>query len=190
MVRIVIRLERELLSRTEADAFFARVRDETPWKHEPIKIFGKEILQPRLTAWFGDPGATYRYSGIVNEPIPWTDALLELKARVEAIAGGRFNSALLNYYRDGRDSVGLHSDDEPELGKNPLIASVSLGVPRKFVMIPKAKRDRAKKIELILPHGSLLLMGGETQHLYKHGVPKQLSITEPRINLTFRRVLG
>ena len=161
--------------------------DETPWRQDTVTLWGKEHLQPRLTAWYGDPGRKYRYSGIEMSPLPWTSLLSTLKIQVEGLCGVRFNSVLLNYYRDQRDSMGLHSDDEPELGRNPVIASLSLGEQR--VLTFKHRRDKGHAaVKLPLPNGSLLLMQGKTQHNWKHGINKLTRDCGPRINLTFRTI--
>ena len=161
---------------------------ETPWRQEKIAVWGKSFTQPRLVAWYGDPGRAYSYSGIRLDPLPWTPRLLGLKDRIESAASSRFNSVLLNYYRDNNDSMGMHSDDEKELGPTPSIASVSLGAERAFVM--KSKFDlNAKPKRIVLASGSLLLMKGDTQKNYKHGVPKQSARLEPRVNLTFRAIM-
>jgi len=173
------RSDRQLLERLIA---------EVPWRAEEVVMFGQRMPQPRLTAWYGDPGKTYTYSGIRLDPLPWTPILRELKTRVEDAAGSTFNSVLINYYRDQRDSVGFHSDAEPELGERPVIASLSLGAERTFVL--KHKRLRTTPpVRLRLASGSLLLMGGDTQHCWRHGVPKQAKPCGPRINLTFRKIL-
>ena len=162
--------------------------DEIPWRAENIVVWGKTYPQPRLIAWYGDVGKNYTYSGINLNPLPWTQALLDIKSRVEAVAGTDFNSVLLNYYRDHRDSMGLHSDDEPELGERPIIASLSLGEERTFIL--KHKRDKAlKPVRLKLASGSLLLMKGDTQRYWKHGIDKETRPCGPRVNLTFRRIL-
>lgn len=162
--------------------------EQTPWRSDVIHLWGREYRQPRLTAWFGDPDARYSYSGLSLEPLPWTDSLASLRARVEALTAAPFNSVLLNYYRDHRDSMGMHSDDEPELGSNPTIASLSLGAPRTLVLKHRFRRD-LKPIQLTLHSGSLLVMKGETQHKWKHGINKLRAPCGPRVNLTFRRIL-
>jgi alkylated DNA repair dioxygenase AlkB len=162
--------------------------DEVPWRAEKIVVWGKTYPQPRLIAWYGDAGKNYTYSGINLSPLPWTEALLDIKSRVEAVVGTAFNSVLLNYYRDHRDSMGLHSDDEPELGKRPILASLSLGEERTFIL--KHKREKAlKPVYLKLASGSLLLMTGDTQRYWKHGIDKETRPCRPRVNLTFRRIL-
>lgn len=172
-----------------ANRCFSELIDHVPWQHEHVTMYGQRIAVPRLTAWFGDPRTTYTYSGITMSPKPWTPLLLELKSRVETkVPGAPFNSVLLNLYRDGNDSVSWHSDDEPELGRNPVIASVSLGQARTFRL--KHKLDASiPKVEIELTHGSLLVMGGALQHFWKHQLPKRRSQNlGPRINLTFRRI--
>jgi alkylated DNA repair dioxygenase AlkB len=171
-----------------ADAVMRRLAEEVPWRAEEIVMFGIKMRQPRLTAWYGDPGCVYAYSGVRLEPLPWSATLRDAKARIEAAAAERFNSVLINYYRDERDSVGLHSDAEPELGPQPVIASLSLGAERVFVMKHKADRN-VPTVRLRLASGSLLLMKGETQRNWRHGVPKQSRPCGPRINLTFRHII-
>jgi alkylated DNA repair dioxygenase AlkB len=161
--------------------------DEVRWRAENIVVRGRTYPQPRLIAWYGDAGMIYTYSGIQLTPLPWTEALLDIKSRVEAVAQTDFNSVLLNYYRDHRDSMGMHSDDEPELGEQPVLASLSLGEERTLIL--KHQRDKAlKPVRLNLASGSLLLMKGETQHYWKHGIEKETRPCGPRINLTFRRI--
>jgi alkylated DNA repair dioxygenase AlkB len=160
-----------------------------PWRAEEIVMFGTKMRQPRLTAWYGDPGCVYAYSGIRLEPLPWSAALHDVKARSAAVTGETFNSVLMNYYRDHRDSMGFHSDDEPELGPRPVIASLSLGAERVFVMKHKTRKD-LKPVRLTLACGSLLLMKGETQCHWRHGIPKEARPCGPRVNLTFRRILS
>jgi alkylated DNA repair dioxygenase AlkB len=169
------------------EALLDRLIRDTPWRAEEITVFGKTYLQPRLVAWYGDPGARYTYSGIPHEPRPWSALLTRLKARVEQVTGSRFNSVLLNYYRDQRDSMGLHSDDEPELGAEPVIASLSLGEERRLVFRHRSRRD-LETFSVPLPSGSLLVMRGATQRHWKHGIRKLTRRCGPRVNLTFRRV--
>ena len=157
----------------------------TKWRQELIRVYGKPYLQPRLSAWFGDK--SYRYSGIHLAPMPWTTQLLEIKSQVENLSGHFFNSVLLNYYRDQSDSMGMHSDDERELGPQPVIASLTLGETRDFLLRHKTDK-RLKTIKLPLPAGSLLLMRGDTQRNWRHGIGRQKSTCGPRINLTFRNV--
>ncbi len=175
----------EWLSPSEHGELFERLRQETPWRHESITIAGRRIAQPRLSAWYGDPEATYTYSGLENRPLPWSEGLQTLRQRVEAAARAGFNSVLMNFYRDGQDAMGMHADDEPELGPEPLIASLSLGATRRFVL--QHRRDKADRRVIELPGGSLLLMLGTMQRHYKHGVPRQAGVGS-RLNLTFRRI--
>lgn len=166
-----------------------RLVHEVAWRQEEITLWGKRHLQPRLTAWYGDSQSVYSYSGIRLQPLPWSDLLLDLKQRVEALALCSFNSVLLNYYRNERDSMGMHSDDEPELGVNPIIASLSVGEERMLVFKHKRRKDLAP-VRVPLASGSVLLMRGATQHHWKHGIDKQSRPCKPRINLTFRRILS
>ncbi|MCW5624138.1 MAG: alpha-ketoglutarate-dependent dioxygenase AlkB [Burkholderiales bacterium] len=161
---------------------------DTPWRHESVTIWGKRHLQPRLIAWYGDPGRHYSYSGISLDPLPWTPTLTELRLLVERLAGEVFNSVLLNYYRDHRDSMGFHSDDERELGPMPIIASLSFGATRTFVLKHKTRRD-LKTVRFDLPSGSLIVMKGKTQEFWRHGIDKQTQPCGPRVNLTFRRII-
>jgi alkylated DNA repair dioxygenase AlkB len=173
----------------DPDLILKELIEQTPWRTEVINLWGREYQQPRLVAWYGDPGAQYTYSGLSLEPLPWTGLLSTLRSRVEALADAPFNSVLLNYYRDHRDSMGMHSDDEPELGKNPTIASVSLGAQRTFVLKHKFRKE-LKPSHLTLDHGSLLVMTGATQHNWKHGISKLSRPCGPRVNLTFRRIIS
>jgi alkylated DNA repair dioxygenase AlkB len=170
----------------EADRLFATLLNEIAWQAEEIVIFGQRHPVPRLVAWHGDPGARYRYSGVMHEPLPWIPALQEIRSRVENLAACRFNSVLLNRYRHGRDSMGWHADDEPELGTNPVIASVSLGATRRFRM--RHRRHRGQTLSIDLEHGSLLVLRDSTQHHWLHAVPKTSREVGERINLTFRRL--
>ena len=165
--------------------YFELLKSEINWKQEGMKMYGKEVPFPRLTAWYAEEGKTYKYSGLVNIPQKFTPNLLKIKEMVELKTGKKFNSALLNYYRNGKDSMGWHADDEPELGKNPVIASVSLGAERKFQF--KHKTIPKSLINITLSPGSLLIMQGATQHHWLHQVPKVKDAGE-RINITFRRI--
>ncbi|WP_216690468.1 alpha-ketoglutarate-dependent dioxygenase AlkB family protein [Hymenobacter siberiensis] len=177
------------LPATAADALLAQLTAAVAWEQRSIRIFGQEIPQPRLTAWYGDAEARYTYSGLTWEPRPWLPALQALRQRLEATTGARFNSVLLNLYRDGRDSMGWHADDEPELGPGPAIASLSLGATRRFRLRPRAGLAHAP-FGLDLPSGSLLLMRGSTQQHWQHALPKTARPIGPRLNLTFRWVAG
>lgn len=171
----------------ESDVYLQRLTDHIAWEQQQLKLYGRIIAAPRLTAWYGDPGMTYSYSGLTLNPHPWNDDLLAIKRRLEQTAAVRFNSVLLNLYRDESDSVSWHSDDEPELGQNPVIASVSFGAVRRFQFKHKSLEQH---VDLELTHGSLLLMRGPTQHYWKHQLPKSKKPHEPRLNLTFRVITG
>lgn len=164
-----------------------RLIDDTAWRQDDITLFGKTHPQPRLVAWYGDPGTTYTYSGLRHDPMPWTPALQRLRQRMQVVAGCGFNSVLLNYYRDQHDSMGLHSDDEPELGPQPVIASLSLGESRRIFFKHKTRRDQ-ETFSIELPSASVLIMKGETQRYWRHGVRKLKRTCGPRVNLTFRWV--
>ncbi len=176
----------ELFEAKKADEFLTRLKDGIEWTQNTIRFYGKESLVPRLEAWYGDPGKSYAYSGIHMNPKPWTEELLTIKQAIEPVAGVEFNSVLINYYRDGKDRVAWHSDDEKELGQNPVIGSVSLGAERKFKLRHKQYKTNGLKHEILLRHGSFLLMQGPTQHHWMHEIPRTAKPIGPRINLTFR----
>lgn len=176
----------DFLGRQEADLFFKLLQDHVPWKQEPIWMFGKKVMQPRLTALFGDPEVKYSYSGIEMKALNWNEPLLQIRERLKAQVPIEFTHVLLNYYRDGKDSMGWHRDNESSLGKNPYIASVSLGETRTFQI--RNKETKSHKIDISLTHGSLLIMAGESQHYWEHQIPKTKKILGPRINLTFRKL--
>jgi alkylated DNA repair dioxygenase AlkB len=167
----------------ECEQMFRSINDETPWEARNIVLFGKEVPQPRLACWYGD--LAYSYSGITLDPRPMTPTLLEIKQRCEQAASARFNSVLVNLYRDGQDSMGLHADDEPELGVEPIIASVSFGGERNFRLRHRQSKDLQ---QISLATGSLLVMSGLSQECWMHDVPKTKKFVEPRINLTFRYI--
>lgn len=169
------------------DAILRQLIADVPWRQENIVVWNKMYAQPRLTAWYGDSDSYYTYSGIRLAPLPWADLLLEIKKRIEIVAAESFNSVLLNYYRDNRDSMGFHSDDEPELGARPAIASLSLGEERTFILKHRQKKS-VKSVRLRLASGSLLLMKGETQRYWKHRIAKETRPCGARVNLTFRRI--
>jgi alkylated DNA repair dioxygenase AlkB len=179
-------LYKQFFDTNQADSYFEILNKNTKWKHEPIKIFGKYLLQPRLTAYYGE--RNYPYSGIIMRAQPWTPVLLEIKSKVEVITDVTFNAVLLNMYRDGNDSIGWHSDDERELAKGSVIASLSLGETRVFIF--RRRDNHQVKIERNLANGDLLIMRGETQKFWQHHVPKTgkkiAPQLKPRINLTFR----
>jgi alkylated DNA repair dioxygenase AlkB len=162
----------------------ARLLHETPWRQESVVVYGKRHLQPRLTAWYGE--ASYTYAGLKLDPLPWTPLLLTIRAAVEAACGQRFNSVLLNRYRNGQDSMGMHSDDEPELGDEPVIASLSYGTTRSFIL--RHKRNKST-VRLDLEAGSLLLMSGQLQKNWLHGINKSARPRGERVNLTFRFIV-
>ncbi len=159
---------------------------EIKWQQDQLTLYGKSVNIPRLQAWYGEPQYTYTYSGLALSPQPLTPCLSALKAKVEHFTGITFNSLLANLYRDGNDSVSWHSDDEPELGDCPVIASLSFGETRNFQLKHKIKGD---KLNIDLTAGSLLLMSGTTQHFWSHCVPKTKRVKSPRINLTFRQII-
>lgn len=168
----------------EADAIFDQLKEETPWQQDDIRVFGKIHPQPRLTALFGNEGKLYSYSNIKMQPHPWNPLLQKIKSKIESVSETNFTTVLLNLYRDGKDGNGWHADNEKELGTNPIIASVSFGAERVFQLkhnsIPNLKQN------ILLEHGSLLLMKGTTQHFWKHQIPKTSKPIGERINLTFR----
>ena len=168
-----------------ADELFFTVRQSVPWETHRIRLFGRWVDSPRLSCWIGDAEAAYTYSGTRFEPHAWSPGLQDLRRQLATELGCEFNSVLANRYRDGRDCMGWHSDNEASLGMQPVIASVSLGASRRFVL---KHRQGAPKVELSLPHGSLLVMGGETQSNYQHALPRTAKPVGERINLTFRRV--
>ena len=170
-----------------AARWFASLQVEVPWQIKTIVMFGKPVVSPRLTSWHGEPHARYRYSGLTLEPLPWTPTLQVIRERAQAVAGALLDSVLANLYRDGCDGMGWHADDEPELGRNPVIASVSLGAPRRFVLRERATGARSA---IDLAPGSLLVMSGDTQHRFVHAVPKTSRAVGPRINLTYRRIVA
>jgi len=184
-----ITLHRGLFDLSEAENHFQGLLSEIHWQQEQISMFGKTSDIPRLTAWYGDEDKPYTYSGIQMQPLPWTERLLAIKTRVESISHTVFNSVLLNQYRDGSDKVDWHADDEPELGLNPVIGSVSLGGTRDFNFRSKDDDSSGKRTTetVELRHGDVLLMSGETQRYWNHQIPKRAKAS-PRINLTFRTI--
>lgn len=164
---------------------FARLAAQVAWQQHRIRLYGRELAAPRLSAWYGDPGARYRYSGLQLEPEPWLPPLLQLREALQGELSHAFNSVLLNYYRSGADSMGPHADDEPELGAEPVIATLSLGAPRRFIL---RRRDGSARWQCELGDGSLLVMAGACQHHWRHAVPKTRRPVAGRISLTFRRV--
>jgi alkylated DNA repair dioxygenase AlkB len=181
------RLYQQLFTNAEAKSVFKELLTSIAWQQDSMHCFGKSIKLPRLTAWFADEGKYYQYSGIANTPQPWNHLLLDIKNYIEDITDNTFNAALLNYYRNGADSVGWHADDEKELGTNPVIASLSFGSERTFAFKHKTQAARTKKI--LLPPGSCLLMTGPTQHYWWHQLPKTANPVGPRVNITFRNII-
>ncbi|MCW3150086.1 alpha-ketoglutarate-dependent dioxygenase AlkB [Stutzerimonas stutzeri] len=170
----------------QADAWLAELIEQTPWEQPLITLYGRRVAVPRLVAWYGDPQARYRYSGQRHEPLPWTPLLAAIRERLQQELRRPVNGVLINYYRDGRDAMGWHSDDEPELGREPLVASLSLGATRRFDL----RRKGSSRIEhsLELEHGSLLVMSGATQHHWQHQIARTRKVLAPRLNLTFRMI--
>jgi alkylated DNA repair dioxygenase AlkB len=178
-----VRLDPAWLAPAQAESLFATLQGSIAWENHAVRLFGREHAAPRLSRWVGDEDAAYRYSGILREPSPWTPPLAALRDRLSTELGAPFNSVLANLYRDGRDAMGWHADDEPELGPAPPIASLSLGATRRFVL---RHREGAPRLALDLPGGSLLVMAGATQAHYRHALMRTARIVGPRINLTFR----
>lgn len=174
-------------SKQESDDFFQVLISDIKWRQDRMNVYGKEVDLPRKTAWYGNKDNSYTFSGIHLDPEPWTPTLLLIKERIEKIVESQFNSVLLNLYRDGNDGISWHTDAEKELGKNPVIASVSFGGARRFMFRHKNNKDLKAEVELT--HGSFLLMAGATQHFWQHQIPKTSKKVEPRINLTFRVIV-
>ncbi|MDG1822743.1 MAG: alpha-ketoglutarate-dependent dioxygenase AlkB [Flavobacteriaceae bacterium] len=183
----VIRYYPNFLSPDLADTYFNTLHTTTPWRNDPITVFGKTYPQPRMTSLHGHNDMPYGYSGIVMRPEPMTKTLLEIEEKLSVLTTKDFNTVLLNLYRDGKDSNGWHADNEPELGKNPVIASISLGANRFFHL--KHNTNKNERLKIALEHGSLLLMEGTTQHFWKHQVAKTARPVGVRINLTYRNVI-
>ncbi|WP_222911050.1 alpha-ketoglutarate-dependent dioxygenase AlkB family protein [Pseudomonas sp. DNDY-54] len=183
-----IRYQPKWVDAQRADQWLQQLSQQTPWTQPQIKLYGRSIAVPRLVAWYGDTGAAYRYSGLVHDPLPWTPLLTDIRKRVEQEIGEPLNGVLLNFYRNGQDAMGWHSDDEPELGVQPLVVSLNLGATRRFDF----RRKGASRIEysLELEHGSLLVMSGPTQHHWQHQIARTRKVATPRINLTFRQIIS
>ena len=177
----------DFFPKDSADRIFEALKESLAWRQEPIWMFGKQVMQPRLTALYGNPDQPYSYSGISMEALPWTPVLEQIKSEIEGFTQCEFTHVLCNFYRDGNDSMGWHRDNEAVLGRNPNIASVTFGVTRLFQLRDYATKKT--KIEIPLSHGSLLMMTGESQHLWEHQLPKTKKVNGPRINLTFRKLL-
>lgn len=178
------RIAQAFWSRGEADALFEELREGLAWTQHEVVLFGRRVPSPRLSVWYGDPDASYAYSGSRYVPLPWTSTLSAVRSRIEAALDRPFNGVLANLYRDGRDGMGWHRDNERELGMEPSIASTSFGASRRFVLRHRSGERR----ELHLEHGSLLLMAGASQRRWQHALPKTAKRCGPRLNLTFRLV--
>jgi len=172
----------------ESRELLAELLRTTAWQQDRITLYGKSTALPRLTAWYGEPGLAYTYSGIRMEPRAWSPALGRVKARVEALCGQAFTSVLLNQYRHGQDGMAWHSDDEPELGADPLIASVSFGATRRFRLRRKPHAKGNRPLAVDLGAGSCLVMSGRTQEFWEHALAKTRKPVGPRVNLTFRQI--
>jgi alkylated DNA repair dioxygenase AlkB len=174
------------ISAETADQWLEELLVQTPWSQPELKLYGRRFAMPRLVAWYGDPGARLRYSGLIHDPLPWTPLLAEIRQQVQREVDRDMNGVLLNLYRNGQDAIGWHSDDEPELGSEPLVVSLNLGATRRFDF----RRKGASRIQhsIALEHGSLLVMGGPTQHYWQHQIARTRKVTEPRLNLTFRQI--
>jgi alkylated DNA repair dioxygenase AlkB len=170
----------------ESDQILTTLETGIAWQEESIFIFGKWVKVPRLMCWYGDPDAYYQYSGVNHQPRPWTEQLLAIRLKLEQECQCDFNSVLANLYLDGKDSMGCHSDNEKELGLNPVIASLSLGDER---LLKLHHKKRKETLDITLGHGDLLIMAGSLQHHWVHSVPKTKKVKTPRINLTFRKIL-
>lgn len=173
----------KVLLQQEADRYFDLLLNNVPWRNDEAVIYGRHIVTKRKVAWYGDDAFSYTYSNTTRQAIPWTKELLELKDIVEKYSGSRFNSCLLNLYHSGEEGMSWHSDDEKELGKNTVIASLSLGAARKFSFKHKITKEKA---DVVLGNGALIIMQGTTQSYWVHSLPKSAKVKTPRINLTFR----
>ena len=176
----------KFINASDADRIFSSALNEIPWESSTIKMYGKEVFIPRLQCWIGDPGCEYAYSGKSLQRYDFFEPLIEIRSLIQNQLGIYFNSVLANLYRDGNDSMGLHADDESELGSNPVIASLSLGAERPLIF---QNKDKTETKTFDQPHGSLMLIKGATQSAWKHGIRKSKKISEPRINFTFRNII-
>lgn len=184
----ILTYQSDFLAPAFSDEMLAHLIKNTPWKQKVVRYYDKEVITPRLSAWYGDP-EQIDYNALGKSiPLKWTEELLQLKERVEPVAGINFNSVLLNYYRDGQDSVTWHSDNETVMGSHPIIASLSFGQVRCFDI--RLKENHAEKYSIRLEHGSLLLMKGDLQQKWDHRIAKSKQYMKPRINLTFRRIIN
>jgi alkylated DNA repair dioxygenase AlkB len=177
----------KVMAKNEADAYLKTLLETIEWKNDEAIIFGRHIITKRKVAWYGDDGYSYKYSGTTKQALSWTPELLELKKLTEELTGETFNSCLLNLYHDGNEGMAWHSDDEKSLGKDSAIASLSFGAERKFSLKHRVSKETHS---VLLENGSLLIMKGATQSNWLHSLPKSKRILEPRVNLTFRRMIG
>lgn len=175
-------------SQAESASILQELLNAIPWRQEYLKIAGKVIAVPRLQCWMGDHASQYGYSGLRLKPLPWNGLVEKIRQRVEKLSAIEFNSVLINYYRSGQDSVAWHADDEPELGRDPIIASVSFGAER-FFQLKRRQANEPGKFQLKLRNGSILVMGSGLQDNYLHQLPKVKDLNSPRINLTFRNII-
>ena len=183
-----MQLLENFLNPAEADQLLYELYDRVDWRQDSLRLFGRTHQLPRLHQWYGEPDTMYRWSGITMRPQPWLDELNVLRKNLEAVIHCSFNSVLANLYRDGNDSMGWHADDEPELGEQPVIASVSLGADRDFLLRYRNRAAGIANVKIRLTHGSLLVMAGSTQANWQHSVPKRRKINRPRLNMTFRNI--
>ena len=183
-----IKIYDSFLPLEDSDVFFQKLSININWRREQIFVWGKKRTTKRRVAWYADKGKKYSYSGLTLEPETWDEDLIQIKQQIQNITHQVFNSVLLNEYPDGRVGMGWHSDDEKELGINPIIASVSLGAERDFLF--RHKKDKSiEPVKILLKHGSLLLMMGSTQHHWHHSLPIRRKVKDRRINLTFRNIV-
>ena len=183
-----IKVFNHLFDEEESGLFFRILLNNIDWKQETITMWGKRRTLRRRVAWYGDLGKNYSYSGNLLTPIPWNEELICIKEKIEAVSPVTFNSVLLNDYENGNVGMGWHSDDEKELGQDPIIGSVSFGVDRDFYLKPKI-RTNSDRVKIISSNGSFILMNGSTQHHWLHSLPIRKKINERRINLTFRTII-
>ena len=182
-----VKLIENFFAKNEADEYFNQIREQLNWREEKIRLFSKRIICPRLIDFYGDEGVFYNYSGNHHIAHGWSNLLIPIKDKLECHIGLQFNFVLCNYYRNGHDYIGWHDDNEMDLGKNPVIASISFGAERKFQF--RHKKTKKLKVSCSLKPGSLVIMYGQTQEYWKHRLPKCIKCHEARINLTFRKIV-
>ena len=181
-----IDLVQDFLAPGEASRVLQQLIETTPWEQPRVRVYGKWHLTPRLVSFHAEPDLAYAYSEWLHAARPWTPMLLDLRQRLAAAANSPFNAVLLNYYRDGRDSIGWHADDETELGADPVIASLSVGAARELFFKPRG--GQGERLSLRLASGSLMIMRGKTQQNWLHHLPRRARCSRPRVNLTFRLI--